>query len=384
MTLGTVVLVLYTYAGYPWLLRVLASRRQHAPPPTAPGDWPTISFSVPAFNEEEEIGELIESLLAIDYPEERRQILIVSDASTDGTDEIVRSYADRGVELVRMSERGGKTAAEAEAAKHLTGEIVINTDASIRIAPDAVKALVARFLDPAVGVASGRDVSITRLEADQGEGENEYVGYEMDVRALETRVYGIVGASGCFYGIRRELHTLPLPQELSRDFAAALHAEEEGFRAVSVNEAVCYVPRAGSIQQEYRRKVRTIQRGMRTLWHKRHLLNPFRHPAFSFMLWSHKILRWMLPWVVVAVALALAASALEETWAAVLFTVGVLGVAVGAMSWWWLARGGSLPRPLNILAFGLMSNVAAARALVGVLLLGQTNAVWEPTRRRAG
>ncbi len=238
----------------------------------------------------------------------------------------MRGYADRGVQLLRQPERRGKTAAEALAARNVDGEIVINTDASIRIAPDAVRPLVARFQDPKVGVASGRDVSVSRLEAEQNVGEAGYVGYEMAVRDAETRLYGIVGASGSFYGIRTHLHRLPLPEQLSRDFAAALHAEEHGYRAVSVPEAVAYVPRAGSLKAEYRRKVRTMGRGMRTLWYKRHLLNPFRHPTFAWMLWSHKIARWALPWAALGGLLALLVLAPRHPWAAVMAGLALLAL----------------------------------------------------------
>lgn len=383
---GAVGLTVYAYAVYPLVVRLLGAIKGEAPgaPESSPDadPWPRISFSVPAYNEEAEIGATVESLLAIDYPPDRRQIIIVSDASTDRTDEIVREFADRGVQLVRQPERKGKTAAEELAARHVTGEIVINTDASIRIAPDAIKPLVSRFRDASVGVASGRDVSISRLEAEQNVGEAGYVGYEMAVRDAETRFYGIVGASGSLYAIREHLHRLPLPEELSRDFAAALHAEEHGFRAVSVPESVCYVPRTASLKNEYRRKARTIERGMHTLWYKRQLLNPFKHPTFSWMLWSHKIARWLVPWAGVAALLALLVLATTSLWAAGLAALAVLGIAVGAAGWKASGTGNSLPRPVAVVTYALMGNVAALRASVG-LLTGGHKAVWEPTRRGA-
>ena len=151
--------VLYTYFGYPALLPLMAVFRPEWAPPDPPADWPRISITVPAFNEEQTIRGTIESLLALDYPADRRQILVVSDASTDRTDDIVREYSDQGVELFRVAERAGKTAAENAARGQLTGEIIVNTDASVRIHPDAIKALVSCFRDSNVGVASGRDVS---------------------------------------------------------------------------------------------------------------------------------------------------------------------------------------------------------------------------------
>jgi cellulose synthase/poly-beta-1,6-N-acetylglucosamine synthase-like glycosyltransferase len=265
IALGLAITV-YAYLGYPILLKLLSLVRRQPKRGDEPAELPLITITVPAYNEERAIAATLDALLAIDYPSDRRQILVVSDASTDRTEELVRGYAQRGVELLRVPVRGGKTNAENAAREHIRGEIVINTDASVRIAPDALKPLIARFVNPEVGVASGRDVSVSHCATDLNVAESGYVGYEMWVRDLETRVHSLVGASGCFYAIRKPLHMTPFPAALSRDFAAALIARENGFRAVTVNEAVCFVPRMGSLRREYRRKVRTLTRGLETLW----------------------------------------------------------------------------------------------------------------------
>lgn len=379
-----VLLVLYAYAGYPlllWILGLLSRRPGDAPTTAAPpdDDWPLVSISIAAYNEEAQIRELIKSLLAIDYPRDRLQILITSDGSTDATDSIIAEHADRGVELLRMPERGGKTKAENAASERLRGSIIVNTDASTRIHPHALKPLIAAMRDPEVGCASGRDVSVSSAETDATKGESGYVGYEMAVRDLETRVSGIIGASGCFYAIRADLHRLPLPGTLSRDFAAALKAREHGYRAVSVGAATCLVPRGASLRKEYRRKVRTIARGMRTLWHKRALLNPLRHPVFAWMLLSHKIARWMLPWAAGAALLALVVLAPELLWARVLLGLALVGLALAAAGWA-MADRPRLPKLLSAPAFLLTGNLAAAHALMRVLAGGE-DALWEPTRR---
>jgi poly-beta-1,6-N-acetyl-D-glucosamine synthase len=155
LLLGPVALVLYTYAGYPAVLWLVARRRPAPATPEASGTLPTVSITVPVYNEGSQVRGLLDSLLALDYPEQHRQILIISDASSDATDSIVTEYAHRGVELLRMPERTGKTSAENAGMQQLPGEIVVNTDASIRVHPAALKALVSRFADPTVGVASG-------------------------------------------------------------------------------------------------------------------------------------------------------------------------------------------------------------------------------------
>src|SRR6059058_4224412 len=372
---------LYTYLGYPTLLKLVGSLRR-APRRTAPpAEWPSISITIPVHNEAEVIAGTLERILELDYPAERRQILVVSDASSDGTDKIVSGLADRGVELLRLPERRGKTAAENAARAHLRGTIIVNTDASVRIALQALKPLVAAFADPTVGVASGRDVSVARVGAEANAGESTYVGYEMWVRDLETRVSGIVGASGCLYAIRAELHRQLVPEDLSRDFGAALLARRRGYRAVSVPEAICFVPRGASLRQEYRRKVRTMARGLRTLWALRALLNPLRYGLFAWMLWSHKLCRWLVPWAALLAFGSVGTLAPDTPWTRVVLgaTVGV--VALAGVGWWWPTKQrGGIPGMFALPAYAVSGNIAALHAWL-LAVSGVGTAVWEPTRR---
>ena len=372
-------LALYTYIGYPAILKALSVVRR----PTRmlrDATWPRISIMVPVYNEAAVIAGTLERILAAEYPADRRQILVVSDASTDGTHEIVSRFAGRGVELLRLPQRRGKTAAENAARRHLTGDIVITTDASVRVHPEAIKNLVAAFADPTVGVASGRDVSVTNVDSPANAGEQTYVGYEMWIRDLETAVDGIVGASGCLYAIRAHLHMHDVPEALSRDFASALTARAHGMRAVSVPGALCYVPRGASLHQEYGRKVRTITRGIGTLLYKRALLNPWRTGLFAWMLFSHKVCRWLLPLALVLFVGALGVLALTVTWARVaLGAAGAVALLAGA-GWVWAGRGTRLPRIIALPAFVVASNVAVLHAWWRVLA-GRLAPVWEPTRR---
>ena len=368
----------YAYLVYPVLLKLLSVFRPRPTVAQEPAEWPLISVTIPAYNEEAAIGATLDAVLACDYPADRRQVLVVSDASSDRTDEIVRSYASRGVELLRMPARGGKTNAENAAREHLRGDIIVNTDASVRIAPGALKPLIARFADPEVGVASGRDVSVAQVARDLNLGESGYVGYEMWVRDLETRVGSIVGASGCFYAIRKPLHMTLFPAALSRDFACALIAREAGFRAVSVNEAVCFVPRIRSLRREYRRKVRTLTRGLETLWYKRSLLDPLRYGLFAWMLASHKLIRWLAPWGLLLAGLGwlFLAAAVGSP---LLVAVFVLPLLLAGVGWYWPERG-TVPRFVSMPAYVVSGIIAAVDAWLRALR-GELNPVWEPTRR---
>ena len=372
---------IYAYAVYPALLVVFARLRGAAPSGAQNGELPQVTIVIPAFNEARQIRGAIEALIAQDYPAARRQIVVVSDGSTDGTDAIVREYETRGVELVRTAERGGKTAAENAARDSIRGDIVVNSDASIRLHPHAVSALVARMADPRVGVASARDVSVAPDHSGSNATEAGYVGYEMRVRALETQLGGIVGASGSGYAIRARLHMIPVRADLSRDFSAALTARAHGLRAVSADDAVCYVPRTSSLRTEYRRKVRTIARGLRTLAANRALLNPFRFGLFAWKLASHKICRWLVPALLPGAALGLAVLSADQLWARAALGVGVIGALAATVGALWPASR-PLPRLLSTITFAAAANVAVVHAFVRVLL-GRDTRIWEPTRRES-
>ena len=376
-------LLVYAYVGYPLLLALTGRGAGHAPPPTTdPAEWPEITVSIPAYNAERSIARTLDALLATDYPAERRHVLVVSDGSTDRTDEIVRGYAARGVELLRQARRGGKTAAENAAASRLRGAIVVNTDATIVIPPQSLKHLVRPFQDASIGVVSGRDVSIARDEADASRGEAGYSGYEMWVRSLESRSGLIAGATGSLYAARRELQRGDLPLELTRDFASTLDAYERGWRTVAVDDAICLVARAPSLRAELRRKARTMAHGLDTLWHYRHLMNPARHGRFALMLISHKLCRWLvfatLPLGIAGLAVASVGSGL----AMVALVLALLAIAAGT----WALLGPedrALSAPLALCGYVMVAVVAALVAWTR-FLRGDRVLVWEPTMRDRG
>ncbi|HEV2181706.1 MAG TPA: glycosyltransferase [Gemmatimonadaceae bacterium] len=369
----------YAYAAYPALLWLASRFRREPDSVTDPAEWPVVTITVPAYNEERRIRSTIESLLEIDYPPNRRQILIASDGSTDGTDAIVREYSARGVELVHVAPRGGKTNAENHAASAIRGDIVVNTDASIRVHPASVKALVRAFQDPSVGVASGRDVSVGDVDQEANRGESGYVGYEMWVRALETRLGSIVGASGCCYAARVDVQRTVLPGDLARDFASALIAHQKGLRAVSVASATCVVPRTTSLRAELRRKVRTMAQGLETLWHFRGLSAPWSGPAFSFMLTSHKLGRWLVYLSLPLALVGLVLLCVADPRALVLAGLAVLVLALGyaAIAW---PDGRRVPLPIALCGFVVVSTLAGVLAWLK-FLRRQRMPTWEPTRR---
>lgn len=373
------VIALYAYVVYPaslWAVSRLVLRR---PYPNSMSEWPLVTVTVPVYNSGAVIAATLERLLDVDYPRDRLQIIVLSDASTDATDDIVRSFAPRGVELVRMSARRGKTAMENAAAHIAKGDIIVNVDSSILIPRDSFKPLIASFADPTIGVASGCDVSVAAGFEEKTKAEAGYVNYEMWLRGLETRLGTIVGASGCFYGIRRIVHAVSLPSDLSWDFASALAARKLGLRSVSVPEATCMVPRAPHLETELRRKVRTMARGIRTLFYYRELLNPFAYGRFAGMLLSHKLLRW-LPYLFLPIA---AAALVAMSFQSVVARYVVAVAATIALAGWSGIRNqrATTLKPFALAAFGTAALFAGFLAWVDALRHAQT-ATWEPTRRK--
>jgi hypothetical protein len=201
----------------------------------------------------------------------------------------------------------------------------------------------------------------------------------MWVRGLETSAGGIVGASGCYYASRSDLHREIVPEALSRDFAAPLVAREHGYRAVSVSQAICYVPRSSSLRREYRRKVRTMTRGLQTLYYKRHLMNPLRHGRFAWMLISHKLIRWLVPWAIALGGVGAGVVAFHEEWARAPIAGVTMFAALAALVGWWRPEG-SLPRPIATVAYVVWGVVAGIHAWISAMR-GDLTPTWEPTRR---
>lgn len=367
----------YAYVLYPVALRLLARKR--APANVDSGELPLVTIVIPAYNEQHQIRGAVEAALAQDYPAERRQLLVVSDASTDATDDIVREYASRGVELLRMPARAGKTAAENASIATIRGQIVVNTDASVRLHPCAVRLLVEGLSDPTAGVASTRDVSVSNAEGANA-AEAGYVGYEMGIRRLETRSGGIVGASGSGYAIRAHLHRIRVREDLSRDFSSALTAQRHGLRAISVEGAICYVPRSLSLAREYRRKVRTISRGMETLYHNRDLLDPVVHGAFAWKLLSHKLSRWLVPLSTIPALVGITLLSFADARATWLLAaaLGALAGAIAGATW---PDGRPVPRWLPAGILGVLAANLAVIHSAWRFFHGHEDHVWEPTRR---
>jgi glycosyltransferase involved in cell wall biosynthesis len=365
--------VLYAYLGYPALLAVWSRARGGSGAPEPARDLPPISVVLPVHNEEDQLPGRLDNLLSAEYPASKLEVLVVSDGSTDRTTSIARTYAEAhpGVRLLELSERQGKGNALNAGVASASHDLVIFTDAGIRLEPGAVRALVLRFQDPRVGCASGED------RVPGGGGEGLYGRYELWLRRLESGIHSIVGASGSIYAQRRALCP-NFEQGLAPDFLSVLHTVERGYRAISVPEARGVMGAVPEPSREFQRKVRTLIRGMTVLRAHLHLLNPVRFGVFSFILFSHKVIRWSVPMFLVMMIVGNVALLGRPGYAALAVPHGLFYllalVHLAAVP----ALGSAGPARVA----GYFVNVNAAIAVAWwQFLRGKRQEIWSPSRR---
>ncbi len=314
-----------TWVLYPLLLRLTAARtaRRRAAPLAR---WPSVTLVVVVRNAEAAVRPLLQNLLSLAYPPDRRTILVVSDASTDFTDVAVRLFDGRGVALLRSEWPRGREGALNLARRWVRSDLAVVVDPAARLRPWSLAALVAPFAEPTVGVVFGREVPEENgLERTRREGG--YFRYESALRDLESRVLSTVTARGTLYAARTALFRAPVPARLSPDFATGLTAREHGYRSVYQAEAECVVPRAASVRWTYRPTVEAVAREVATLRFKRHLLNPARYGAYAWMLLAHRLGHWLTPWMALMGIAGIALLAPSEP-LALAALVGLPGVAV--------------------------------------------------------
>jgi glycosyltransferase involved in cell wall biosynthesis len=335
-----------------------------------------LTLIIAARNEEPRIRAKIEESIALRHAYGDLEILVASDASTDATDDIVRSFEHRHVRLVRTEEHNGKEYAQKAAIAAASGDVIVFTDTGTTIESRSILRIVDLFDDETVGAVSSTDRFIDKEGAVSGEGM--YIRYEMWLRSLESRKGGLVGLSGSFFAARREVCS-PWETDIPSDFAVAINSRLLGLRAVSDVGVVGLYRDAQDPEHEFARKVRTVIRGISTLWKKREALSFVKYGGFAFQLWSHKLMRYAVPWFALAYAAGALLIAVEDPrMGAVLLAPPALLLAASAVGKWWP----SSRRRSAISAAYYFVQVNAAVMLAGIQFLrGKRVRTWVPTRR---
>ena len=367
-------LLAYVYVFYPLLVAILADR--FGRPVVRRDITPRVTIVLTVYNEAACIKAKLDNLSALDYPRDLVDIMVVSDGSTDATEEIAAAYDPGRVSVLRIDGRRGKTACQNAAAVAAAGEILVFTDATTHVHADALRQLVQNLADPKVGCVGGRLVYVTEVDNMTGRGGETYWSYELRLRAAESSLGSLIGVSGCLYAVRRSAYRAIEPGLIS-DFVIAMTMQEQRLRTVLAPEAVCFETTLDRGSEELSMRVRVAIRSLNALVRGRRFLNPFRYGLFAWQLWSHKVLRYASPvlWLTALAANVLLAG---ETPYLVLLIAQTLLIAAGAAGFMVHRDARTTPvlgRPYYLLLTNAASLIATLR-----YLRGERMVTWTPIR----
>jgi cellulose synthase/poly-beta-1,6-N-acetylglucosamine synthase-like glycosyltransferase len=358
-------LIVYTHLGYPLVLRLLTDVRRRAQhPPEQSGELPRVSLIVAAYDEEEVIAAKVANALALDYPRERLQIVVASDGSADATAGRAR---EAGADLVLELPRGGKLATQNAAAEQASGEVLAFSDANSAWAPDALRRLVAAFADPKVAYACGQ-VRFLDPEGDNLEGA--YWRYEMAVRRMESSLAGITAGNGAIYAVRAADY-LPLDPAGSHDLSFPFAFAKRGRRSLYVPEARAEEKMVPTLEGEFARK-RRMMVGLWDIVVGERMLSPRGYsPLYAFELFSHRLLRYLTPFLHLIAFVANLLLLGSGTVYVVAYGIQVALIAAALF-------GGSFPvGPLRIARYYAMTTLSIAAGLWDRLRRGRPVGAWE-------
>jgi cellulose synthase/poly-beta-1,6-N-acetylglucosamine synthase-like glycosyltransferase len=296
MLLTGAAIALYILIGYPVLLAAVRFK----PGPAVRKDLgyaPAVTAIVAVYNGAAQIRAKLDSILALDYPKDRLEIIVVSDGSTDATESIAKEYGDRGVQLIAAPHRGKATALNL-AFERASSELLFFTDVRQPLDPMALRHLAANFADPTVGAVTG-ELRLLKGEAGEQADMDLYWRYEVWAREKQSRIDSIFTATGCIYAMRRELAKPLPPDTLSDDAALPLLAFFKGYRVIFDSEAIAvdYPAIAGT---EFRRRFRNLAGLWQTFVRYPQLFSSKDRMRFHFL--SHKFGRLALPWAILTIA----------------------------------------------------------------------------------
>jgi cellulose synthase/poly-beta-1,6-N-acetylglucosamine synthase-like glycosyltransferase len=374
---------LYSYLGFAVLARLLAAGTRTTPSRAIGASEliVPVSIIIPAYNEEAHLAGKIRNTLSTDYPRALLDVIVVSDASTDRTNEIARGFEQDGVRLIQQDVRRGKTAGLNRALAIVRGDILVFTDANASFPSNAIRHLVSYFSDPSVGLVTG----YTRYSGAPGgeieEGTNAYTSLERIIKRAESRWGCCVGADGAIFAMRRSLYRTLRDDDIN-DFVLPLAVIEQGYRCLLAEDAYCVEKPGENLRSEFRRQSRITNRSLRAIWRDVRLLNPLRFPAFSFFLFSHKVVRLLVSPLLAVATIALAFLAFRGglfLWIAGAAAMAAAAIALGGLSPSLLSWPGIAGRLLRLATMLATTNLAVLHGWWR-FVLGYSEVTWQHDR----
>ncbi len=322
--------IFYTYFGYPILIFFLAKLIHKSE--TYQSWQPPVTLLIAAYNEESVIEDKIKNSLAVDYPKDLYQVLIVTDGSEDKTPEIAKRYSDSGVETLHQTERRGKMAAINRALPHARGEIIVFSDANNYYLVDTIRNLIRPFGNPDVGAVTGAKV-ISQGDGSLGASEGLYWKYESFIKKQESCSGSCTSAAGEVLAIRKSLYSPPPNNVINDDFFIAMQIIRNGFRLVYAPQAKSIERVSLSAEDEITRRTRINAGRFQAIAMAKQIL-PFNRPLLVWQVLSHKFLRPLVPFGMIG--------ALVFNLLAVLFPPGNHGLLI-------------LSKPYSLILLGLQA-----------------------------
>ncbi len=370
-------IILYIYIGY-YFISLILSKIVELKVKQDEKFRPIITFVISAFNEEKVIKDKLNNTIKLDYPKDLINILVISDASDDRTDDIVESFDHRDVRLLRNTSRRGKTYGINEALKNVDSEIVVFSDANAIYKKNSLIELVKYFADPKVGYVVGNAQYYKNDQSDAGIQEDKYWSLEIKLKDYESKIGSVVGGDGAIYAIRRSLF-LPLEEDDINDFVNPLHIILQGYRGIFNHKAICYEHTADTFEKEFSRKKRIVNRSWRGLMKNRSILNPFKTGIHAWQIFSHKFLRWLgglfLLFFFVLNIILLNRGALYI----LILMVQVVFYLLGIIGYFSVKKNKKVPGFISVIYYFISVNIAS---LLGIIdnYFGKKYTTWQTVR----
>ena len=372
-------LIFYTYLGYPLLIVLLAKFF----PKTRKVDvlsTPTVTWIVPCFNEEAVISSKIENLMALDYPKNKLEVILITDGSTDRTVEYAKSYKE--VKVLHQNTRAGKAAAENRAMKFANGEIIVFNDANTMVSSKALKHMIKHYADPQVGGVSGaKGIIVDQKDTAASEGEGLYWKYESMIKNADSNFNSLMGAAGELVSFRSEL-VMDLPEDtILDDFMQSFNILKQGYIMIYEPKAKAEETSSINVEEELKRKMRIAAGGWQSMSRLPFMLNILKRPIQAWMYISHRALRWSVTAFALPILYLLTAFSLESN------NLLIIALFIAQSTFYFIAlighqfRDKSLPESVLAIYYFVLMNYAV---IVGFqrFIGGKQGGAWERSVRK--
>ncbi len=368
-------MVLYVYVGYPGLILLIGFFKNKRIGKT--NFEPFVTVIIAAYNEEENIEATIKNKLGLDYPSEKIEIIVVSDGSTDKTEEIVKQFEHRGVRLIRQGPRAGKTSALNLAVPMAKGEIIVFSDANSIYEGSALKTILMSFSDPDVGYVTGKMTYANPDGTVVGDGCSAYMKYENFLRTCETKIGSVVGVDGGIDAVRKTLYKSMNPDQLP-DFVLPLWVVKQGFRVVYEPDALLCEEALKASEDEYRMRVRVSLRALWALFDMREMFSLGENSQYAWQMFSHKLLRYLC-FIFLLIVLISNFVLLDQGIGYVMFFLLQISAYLLAMIAPLLERIGMKLKIIHFCYYFTLINFASGHAFVK-FAMGKKQILWNPRK----